>query len=153
MHVDSTSIRPAGNLIPAGLAELAEHATAERVNNVQRIIDGWASGSERYDRPGEAILAAVSGLDRVVAVGGIAECPIVDGALRMRRFYVHPQWRRRGLGRGLAATLVFSGLQVADTITCNAGATVEAPRFWEAMGFERVDKRVDSPGVTHVLRR
>ena len=148
-RVDSMSIRPAGDLIPAGLAELAEHAAAERVNNVQRIFDGWNSGKERYDRPGEAILAALSGPGQVVAVGGITVCPMVDGALRMRRFYVHPQWRRRGVGRGLAETLVSSGFQVAATITCNAGATAEAPRFWEAMGFERVD----TPGVTHVLRR
>ena len=51
----------------------------------------------RFERPGEALLAAYSeGV--LAAIGGITIDPIVPDALRMRRFNVRPAFRRPVLG-------------------------------------------------------
>ncbi len=144
------AIRQAGALVPAGLTTLAERAAAEGIRIVARVTEAWGDGTERYDRPGEALLAAVEGDGNVVGIGGITECPDVDGALRVRRFYVDPDHRRHGLARALAQPLLDRALAHTSIVTCNAGASDAAAPFWEAMGFEPIET---VPGITHVLRR
>lgn len=134
--------------LPGGIDHLRASAEAEGLRNVGTLIDRWRDGSERYDRDGERVLAAIAGGD-VVGVGGLSRCPSVPGALRVRRFYVAPAWRRHGVARSLAAALLPGGFDHADTITCNAGASDAAAPFWESLGFSRTDLA----GVTHVRRR
>lgn len=142
------SIEPAAAYVPDGLAPLAAEADSEGVRNVRAVIERWAEGSERFDRPGERLLVARAD-DRVIGVGGLSQCPTVPGALRMRRFYVNPTWRRRGVARALAEELIASGLAHAEVLTCNARASAAAPPFWEALGFDPVDIE----GITHLRRR
>lgn len=142
-------MRSAEALMPDALRVLEIEARSFGIRNVGTLIDRWVDGSERFDGPGEALLVAVDpGLDLVVGVGGLSRCPDVAGALRVRRFYVAKQWRRRGIARTLARGLIASGLQQTDVLTCNAGASAGAAPFWEAMGFEPVDVA----GITHCLR-
>lgn len=62
--------------------------------------------------------------------------PYYEAALRMRRFYVRPNYRRQGIARMLANSLIQNALKVASEITVNAGTEI-APVFWENMGFKR----------------
>ena len=134
--------------LPDDLARLAGEASAEGIANVARLIESWADGSQRYDRPGEAMLLGWSA-DVVVGVGGLARCPDVPGALRVRRFYVSAAMRRRGVATMLAEALIATAFEHVDTISCNAGASAAAPPFWEASGFAPVDRA----GITHLRQR
>ena len=141
-------VAAATSSLPEDLAALSEEATAAGIINVARLVERWRDGSERYDAPGESmLLARVS--DVVVGVGGIAWCPDVAGALRVRRFYVSDSYRRRGIARMLATPLVDSGFEHTEAITCNAMASAAAAPFWESMGFESVDIN----GITHLCVR
>ena len=141
-------VRSATDFVPEALTALAEEADAEGIRVVRAVIDRWESGEERYERSGEQLLVAVTD-DGVVGVGGLTICPTVPGALRVRRFYVHPAWRRRGVAAAITSALLASWPREVSVITCNAQASAAAPRFWEAMGFEPVD----DANITHVLRR
>ena len=141
-------VRGATGFVPDSLTSLAEQADAEGIRVVRAVMDRWESGEERYGGSGEQLLVAVTD-DGVVGVGGLTICPTVPGALRMRRFYVHPAWRRRGVAAAIASALLASWPRDVSVITCNARASAAAPRFWEAMGFEPVD----DAHITHVLRR
>jgi GNAT superfamily N-acetyltransferase len=70
----------------------------------------------------------------------------VPGALRMRRFYVRPAFRRIGVGRQLVRALL-AGVDGDRSITVNAGPASIA--FWESLGFN-LDPR---DGHTHILNR
>lgn len=142
-------VRSATEFLPGALTALAEQADAEGIRVVRVVIDRWESGEERYDRSGEQLLVGVTDDDGVVGVGGLTICPTVPGALRVRRFYVHPAWRRRGVATAVTSALLASWPREVSVITCNAQASAAAPRFWEAMGFEPVD----DANITHVLRR
>lgn len=144
----SFSIVSAGPLLPDGITSLARHADQEGIRIVSTVLERWRDGSERFVEPGEEILAATSD-DEVVGIGGLSRCPHVRTALRVRRFYVAPSWRRRGVARALATELVAAGFEHTDLLTCNAGASAAAAPFWESMGFVPVD----TEGVTHVRRR
>ena len=143
----SFAIVPAGPLIPEGLSHLRDQADNEGIGIVSTLVTRWVDGTERYDRAGESLLAATVG-DDAVAIGALSWCPHVSGALRVRRFYVAPDWRRRGLARNLAAELMSSGFRHSDTITCNARASAAAAPFWESLGFVPVEKE----GITHLRR-
>jgi GNAT superfamily N-acetyltransferase len=129
------------------LAHLAEEATRQGIRNVATLLARWEDGSERYDRLGETMLVALdSAGEKVIGVGGLTQCPHVDGAMRVRRFYVATDFRRSGVARALAEQLIVHGFDFATTLTCNAKASAAAPPFWEAMGFSRSDVA----GITHL---
>lgn len=135
------------------LRRLADVALAEGVRNVSRLaealpfqqpIAGYHDGLG--DKAGEMILAAWQG-SHLLGVGGRTWCPDVEGALRMRRFYVAPLARRRGIAHRLVAALLADADAYCEFVTCNAAASDAAPLFWEAVGFVPFDHA----GITHLL--
>jgi GNAT superfamily N-acetyltransferase len=131
-------------VLPVGLDALREEARTEGYRMLDRLAEDWRSGAVRFDRPGEMLLAA--SVDRIIAaIGGLTLDPAVPGALRMRRFYVSRKFRRSGVGRQLAVTLLQSPIRDGRVVMVNAAAG-SAP-FWEALGF-LPDAR---DGHTHAL--
>ena len=150
-------IRDAEPLMPGTLATLAAESASFGIRNVSALVEQWSDGSQRFSRPGEGLLVALASTDGAgdgaiddgaIGVGGLTWCPHVPDALRVRRFYVAEAWRRRGVARALAVSLLEVGSEHADVITCNARASDAAPPFWESLGFTPVD----TEGITHVLR-
>ena len=132
--------------LPAGFEALRAEARAEGHRMLDTLAAEWASGTMRFDRPGEILTAAY--LDGAMAgIGGVTLEPAIPGALRMRRFYVALAHRRHGVGRALAAALLDTARRQGCAVTCNAAGGSE--RFWEALGF------VSDPrdGHTHLLAR
>ena len=82
----------------------------------------------------------------LAGIGGLTVEPVVPSALRMRRFYVRPAFRRSGVGRQLAMALL-ARAKPTQLITANA-APASVP-FWESIGF-RPDQR---DWHTHILSR
>ena len=135
--------------LPEGFDALLADAAAEGVRNMTLLADGWASGDQRFDGDGEALLGALLA-GALAGVGGLSvEADATEPALRVRRFYVRPDFRRQGLARTLASALIQEGLDQVDLLTVNAAASLAASLFWEAQGFSP-----DATGPwTHVLRR
>ena len=129
--------------LPKDFEALRKEAELDGHRMLDTLASEWADGVTRFDRPGEALLAAYA--DGVLAgMGGLTLEPALCGALRMRRFYVRIAYRRRGVARVLAeALLEKAGRRV---ITANAAAGSEA--FWETLDFV-ADKR---DGRTHIRR-
>ena len=131
--------------LPADFDTIRAEA-AEGYRFLDRLAKDWASGAMRFDRPGEGLLTAYSAGVRA-AIGGITIDPIVPDALRMRRFYVRPAFRRTGIGREIALALLEDALQRVRVVTLNAA--IESVPFWEALRF--VPQARD--GHTHIWRQ
>jgi GNAT superfamily N-acetyltransferase len=132
--------------LPADFETMRAEARAEGYAFLDRLSKDWASSAMRFDRPGEALLAAYS--DEVLAaIGGITIDPVHSDALRMRRFYVRPAFRRAGIGREIAHALLGRALQRVRVVTLNA-ATKSVP-FWKALGFAPEAR----DGHTHIWRQ
>jgi GNAT superfamily N-acetyltransferase len=115
--------------LPADFETMQAETRAEGHAFLDRLASDWASGATRFDRPGEAPLAAYSeGV--LAAIGGITIDPIVPDALRMRRLYVRPAFHRTGIGREIAQALLERALRSVPVVTLNAA--VESVPFWEA---------------------
>ncbi|PKP82198.1 MAG: GNAT family N-acetyltransferase [Alphaproteobacteria bacterium HGW-Alphaproteobacteria-18] len=134
--------------LPQGLERLVEAAAAEAVRNVGLLVSNWESGAQRFNRDGAALFAVFDGI-ALAGIGGVRrEDTLPEPAMRMHRFYVHPDWRRKGAGRLLAEATITHGLAAAPILTCNAQASPQAGLFWEAMGFVPVDMH----RITHIYR-
>lgn len=131
--------------LPDGFDALRVEALAEGHRFVERLASGWKSRTMRFDREGETLLAAyVNG--ELAGIAGVTIEPIVADALRMRRFYMRPAYRRNGIGRSLATELLEQAGSAGKLVTVNAAPASFS--FWESLGFMR-DQR---DGHTHVRR-
>lgn len=133
--------------LPEGFETLLAEARSEGVRNMSLLAEEWASGKQRFDAEGAALFAAFVG-GELAGVGGVS-AESSEPAMRMRRLYVRPQFRRSGVGRALAGAMMQQGFEGAGVLTANARASDAAGPFWEAMGF----RRIDAAGYTHRLER
>lgn len=139
--------------LPDGFDDLVAEASGEGVRNMALLADGWAldakGGGARFQDDGEAILAAFLA-GELAGIGALSVEPAApEPARRLRRFYVRPTMRRRGMATALASALIHEGFDSVGLLTVNAAASPAAGPFWEAQGFVP-----DTTGPwTHVLRR
>jgi GNAT superfamily N-acetyltransferase len=130
--------------LPPGFELLRHAAEADAYGMLSVLAKEWASGENRFDRPGEGLVAAFDGTS-LAGIGAMTLDPHVEGALRMRRFYVKPPYRRKGVGQALAKALLNRPEVDGRTVTLSAPRS-EAARFWETLGFVPDEK----DGHTHI---
>jgi GNAT superfamily N-acetyltransferase len=93
--------------LPYQIGALEREATEEGFNYLRRLVSEWRTGSNRFDKPGECLLAVTdSGI--LVGIGGLNADPYrPDGTTaRLRRLYVAKAFRRRGIGEALVSALL-----------------------------------------------
>lgn len=118
--------------LPAGFDVLRAEARAERYRHIERLADEGIAGAMRFDRDGEALIAATLNLE-LAGIGGLTTDPWEPSALRMRRFYVRAAFRRNGIGRSIAENLLAQARALARPVTLNAAVGSEL--FWRSLGF------------------
>ena len=102
---------------------------------IRRLVDDWASGANRFDRPGEVLLGAwLNG--RLVGVGGLNRDPYADDDLtgRVRHVFVLPDARRAGVGAALLREIVARAPQAFRVLRLRT-VTPDAAAFYAALGF------------------
>ncbi len=134
--------------LPTDLTDLLESSVVEGYEFVQRLVEDWEEGANRFDRAGEVLLEArVEG--RLVAVGGLNRDPYLDDPEvgRIRHVYVHPEARGNGVGRLLLDTLVNHARHVFRRVRVRA-VPPERGSFYERLGFSPSS----DPDATHEVR-
>ena len=132
------------------LLRLNDFAKSENIQVVSKLISSWSDNESFFGERGEGLwIARSTESGEVIGVGGITICPTFTEGRRVRRFYIAPHWRRRGVATALANECIERAKSAGvSTVTCHAAASATAPRFWESIGFEPV---ADSD-ITHVLQ-
>jgi GNAT superfamily N-acetyltransferase len=125
-------------------------ADSERAGQrfVRRLADEWASGGNRFDRPGEMLFAAWSERE-LVGVGGLNVDPYAGAPRvgRVRHLYVLSTARRLGIGQQLVEKIIETARGQFDSLRLRT-FNPEAARLYERLGFRQRDDVVD---CTHVM--
>jgi len=130
----------------AELAPLLAASAAEGWRHLARLAEEWRSGAQRFAGVGEGLCVARAE-NTILAIGGVVADPYARKAeiARLRRVYVRPEARRRGVGAALVRHLVASSAPYFRELRLRAHEP-GAAAFYEALGFEPV---AHLEGATH----
>jgi GNAT superfamily N-acetyltransferase len=130
------------------LAPLVSESEGEGWRFVRRLADEWAAGTNRFDKPGEALFAAwVDGA--LVGVCGLNADPYTTDPTvgRVRRLYVLPGLRGRGVGSRLVQAVIQSARARFQSLRVRTESAA-AGRLYEHLGFVPA---AGAPDCTHTL--
>ncbi|MEL6848349.1 MAG: GNAT family N-acetyltransferase, partial [Bacteroidota bacterium] len=120
------------------LSPLVAESQQEGFAFVQRLEKEWREGSNRFDQPGEGYYGGWID-QQLIAIGGISQSPYHDDPRqgRIRRVYILPAFRGKGLGKRLIVHLLERHAPFFDDI-CLYTDQAKAAAFYEHLGFVRV---------------
>lgn len=151
MHEEPTSAFRIERVVelPADLEELIAASLLEEFPAIRRLRDEWESKANRFDGPGELLLAAYAG-HRLVGICGLNRDPYAlptSNIGRVRHLYVAPDVRRAGVRRLLLAPIIARARQYFVRLRLRT-LRADADQFYLALGFRRLDGEADA---THEL--
>jgi N-acetylglutamate synthase-like GNAT family acetyltransferase len=131
----------------AGIDVLRAEAHNEDHNYIDTLLNEWATEKNRFEAPGE-ILCGHLDQGLLVAVAGLNIDPFAarPDTCRIRRVYVRPAWRNKGIGQALVSTLVEHARQNFQFVRLRAISN-DAARLYERMGFSVINRE----NATHIL--
>jgi len=140
--------------IPADLeTELLPAAAQEGFGALERLREDWEAGTNQFSGTGEAFYVARVE-DRLVGVCGLNRDPFAQEIKvgRVRRLYVLPEFRRKGVGEGLVRRAIEGGKQYfrlfhVRTLDAQASAFYVALGFTPVFGQESFTHQFDIEGV------
>jgi GNAT superfamily N-acetyltransferase len=133
--------------LPPKMATLEEEAVAEGFRFLTRLISEWNSGTNRFDAPGESVMAAYLN-QRLVGIAGLSVDPFThDRTGRLRRVYVAPASRGQQVGRRLVSALLAHAALHFESVRLYTD-TLEGSAFYLRCGFTRTD----DAHATHIVQ-
>ncbi|SQF99002.1 prophage PSPPH06, GNAT family acetyltransferase [Paucimonas lemoignei] len=133
--------------LPPQITALEKEAVAEGFRFITRLTSEWHSGSNRFDAPGECLMAAY--LNRqLVGIGGLSVDPFTLARTgRLRRIYVTPASRGQQVGRRLVNALLAYAALHFETVRLNTD-TAQGSAFYLACGFTLTE----DAQATHIVQ-
>jgi GNAT superfamily N-acetyltransferase len=126
---------------------LVDESKHEGFEFVQRTIDDWSGGANRFSHTGEGLWGLASGTG-LIGIGGLNIDAYVEdpGTGRVRHLYIRQAYRRKGCAGLLMNTIIERAQHHFHTLRLFT-ANPAAAAFYEGLGFELL------PGhkVSHVL--
>lgn len=132
--------------LPADVFTLEKEAVAEGFRFLTRLISEWQSGTNRFNAPGECLMAAYSN-QQVIGIGGLSVDPYTQpDTARLRRVYVAPAARNQHVGQALVKALVAQATLHFQTVRLSTD-TSGGDAFYLRCGFTRTE----DVHATHII--
>lgn len=131
------------------LDDLIVESNGEGVLFLNRLVDEWRSGANRFDRPGEALFLGYR-RRKLVGVCGLNIDPYArDPAIgRVRHLFVSRPHRRASIGRKLIEAVLGDAKQTFRELRLRTDSAA-ADAFYRRLGFRPLR---GSEHATHYLR-
>lgn len=131
--------------LPEQIADLARLAEQEKNNIIEKLVAEFAAGSNCFADMHEHFVLAFDA-DLLIGCGGLNQQRNEQGIEarigRIRRFYVHPQYRQHGVGKQMLAFLE----QLAKphyAALCLQTDTRLAAQFYQKQNYVAVEANPD----------
>lgn len=125
---------------------LSDEAWTDGYAYVERMLQDWKSGANRFDGPGERLIGAFDD-DKLIGFCGLNRDPYTpEIAGRIRHIYVSLDHRHAGIARALVAQTLDGASNWFPRIRLRA--TPASRSFYELLGFLPVEENE----ATHAMR-
>jgi GNAT superfamily N-acetyltransferase len=144
--MDAIRIEEVNYLNFDNITQLLNQSQEEGFRHIVRLVNDYLSGTNRFNKPGEALFIA---FDEEVTVGicGLNLDPFTNGHVgRVRRLYVLPEYRNHGIGRRLIEEIIGKANDIYDQLVLKTDSE-KASKFYKSLGF----KEVNNSNSTHIL--
>ncbi|MGM1048054.1 MAG: GNAT family N-acetyltransferase [Bacillota bacterium] len=132
---------------PEDLTELLAQSTAEGFRHINRLINDYITGINRFQNEDEALFECRV-QNRVIGICGLNRDPYSEEVIgRVRRLYVLKEFRRYGIGRRLTEEVINTAKSHYRKLVLKTD-NPNASEFYKALGFKEV---MDDEKVTHYL--
>lgn len=122
--------------LPEQIVELSLISQSEGFKFINRLISEYQYGQNCFDEVGEA-LYGMQYANQLIAIGGV-NATLNKHVGRLRRFYVHPEYRRQGIGELLLRSVEEHAKQYFDEIVLYTD-THRAAAFYKKMGYSETN--------------
>jgi len=111
----------------------------------QRFAEELSALPGMYAAPKGRLLLAVA--DGDVAAGCIGLRPLAEDVAELKRLYVRPNFRRRGLGKSLVQAILREAQSIGyHTVRLDTVASMkEASQLYDSLGFREIGPYYDNP--------
>jgi ribosomal protein S18 acetylase RimI-like enzyme len=140
------NIRYVKNLLDEGLEGLLVESKKEGYNIIKRLMNDFRNGDNKFNKKGEALVVYEEN-NEIIGICGLNVDPINNKRGRIRRLYVLPQYRNKGIGEKLVKELVNYSINNFKSVSVNIG-NLDISEFYEKLGFQ---KHNEENGITHLL--
>jgi len=115
---------------------------------LDRLLEEYLDGGNRFDAPGEALFGIYSGR-AMIAISGLNRDPYLkeESTGRVRHVYVLASWRGQGVGRRLLKRIIAEARLHFRLLTLRTFSE-RAGHFYGALGFRT---QPEIAGATHHL--
>lgn len=115
--------------------DLVNESLSEGHRHINRLLEDYKSGTNRFDEEGEALFAAYL-KDRIIGICGLNKDPYLNDRSigRVRRLYVLKAYRQNGVGRRLMYTVIQEARRHYTVIVLSTDNPV-ADKFYRSLGF------------------
>lgn len=106
---------------------------------IERTIDDWNSGDNKFAAPGEGLWGLVSGTE-LIGIAGLNRDPYTSmpNIGRVRHLYIRSQYRRNGYATALMLKIMNEARQHFNQLRLFTD-NIDAAVFYEKLGFLQVD--------------
>jgi GNAT superfamily N-acetyltransferase len=131
----AVAVDPVRDLSPTALAPLIAESEQEGWRFARRLADEWAAGTNRFDRPGEALFVAWAA-ESIIGVCGLNADPYAadETTGRVRRLYVLRAYRGRWVGGQLVRAVLAAARGRFQRLRVRTKSS-EASRLYQRLGF------------------
>jgi ribosomal protein S18 acetylase RimI-like enzyme len=123
--------------LPTQIEPLIQDSLQDGFHGLERFYHEWITGRDRFEKSGEKICVAVYN-GQIIGICGINIDPYANDSRigRLRRVYVHREFRRQGIAERLIEILRKHGADYFQTIRLYT-ENVAAAKLYEKMGFQK----------------
>ncbi len=124
-----------------GIRALAKIASVDGHQNIETLVNEFDSGVNRFKKPGEALFGAYDATS-ILGIGGINIDPYygLPTVARVRRLFVKPDARRRGVATALMLQIEEIGRRYFSKLQLLTNSQT-ASRFYINLGYRTVEHK------------